>query len=51
MVPSSSRAEVNRFNKYLPEIIKLVEAGFSPKEQLGHYDLNLDWWRNNYEES
>lgn len=33
-----------RFNKYLPEIIKLVEAGFSPEEQLGHYDLNLDWW-------
>ena len=35
-----------RFNKYLPEIIKLVEAGFSPKEQFGHYDLNLDWWED-----
>ena len=33
-----------RFNKYLSEIIKLVEAGVSPKEQSGHYDLNLDWW-------
>jgi hypothetical protein len=33
-----------RFNKYLSEIIKLVDAGVFPQEQSGHYDLNLDWW-------
>ena len=34
----------DRFKKYFPEIIKLVELGDFPKEQAGHYDLDLDWW-------
>ena len=36
----------DRFNKYLPKVIELVENGIFPEEQAGRYDLNLDWWQD-----
>lgn len=33
-----------RFINNLPEIIRRVEAGDTPPEQAGHYDLKLDAW-------
>ena len=33
-----------RFNSLIPQLISQIESGWFPKEQAGHYDLNLDWW-------
>ena len=33
-----------RFNSFIPQLISQIESGWFPKEQAGHYDLNLDWW-------
>lgn len=33
-----------RFNSLIPQLISQIESGWFPKQQAGHYDLNLDWW-------
>ena len=33
-----------RFNALIPELISQIESGWFPRQQAGHYDLNLDWW-------
>lgn len=33
-----------RFNSLIPDLISKIESGWFPRQQAGHYDLNLDWW-------